>query len=387
MNIIESVEAIHEELIKHRRHIHSNPELSFKEFKTSEYIKSVLSDLEIENKIIAETGVVGLIGSGDKCVALRADMDALPIQEETGLSYSSGKDGIMHACGHDMHVAMLLGAAKILKENESELDGTVKLIFQPGEEKLPGGAKILIEEGVLDNPTPQAVFGQHIYPEAPTGTISIAPGFIMAAPDELYWTIHGKGGHAAQPHHNNDAILAASNLVVFLKSMLTKYKNPVSHGILSVTAIHGGNATNVFPDEVKLMGTFRSFDENWRVFMHEEIRKRSQEICHLYNTECTVEILKGYPPVFNTPEKVDFIRDIAAGLLGTESVLNFEPKMWGEDFAYYAQKVPAAFWFLGVRQRDKNHIPALHNAKLAPDEEALIYGTVLFVETAMRLFK
>jgi len=387
MNTLESVKAVHEEMVFHRRHLHQNPELSFKEFETHKYIRNTLSDYGIENYSIGETGVVGLIGMGEKCIALRADIDALPISEETGLPFCSKNEGVMHACGHDMHTAMLLGAAKILKKNEDKLNGIVKLIFQPGEEKTPGGASILIKEGVLVNPKPEAVFGQHIYPDAPVGTISVAPGYIMAAPDELYWTISGKGGHAAQPHLNNDVIISASQLVIYLQSLITKFRNPVSPGLLSVTAIHGGSAPNVFPDEVKLMGTLRSFDNNWREKMHSLIVEKSKEICKLYGTECEVRIEKGYPAVFNNEATTSFIQKTAKDIFGDKSVLEFEPKMWGEDFGYYAKEIPSTFWFLGVRPVDTPYMPGLHNSKMSPDEEAMVYGTAMFVEAAMRYLK
>ena len=387
MKTLESAKALHDEIIVHRRHLHANPELSFKEYNTSKYIKSVLDDLGIENKTIGETGIVGLIGMGNKCIALRADIDALPITEETGLPYCSKNEGVMHACGHDMHTSMLMGAAKILKDNESKLKGVVKLIFQPGEEKTPGGASVLIKEGVLENPRPEAIFGQHIYPDAPVGTISVAPGYIMAAPDELYWTIRGKGGHAAQPHLNNDVIISASQLVIYLQSLMTKFRNPISPGLLSVTAIHGGSAPNIFPDEIKLMGTLRSFDSNWREKMHKLITEKSQEVCKLYSTECEVKIEDGYPAVYNNEKTTAFIQSTAKDILGDKSVLEFEPKMWGEDFGFYAKEIPSTFWFLGVRPTNIIEMPGLHNSKMAPDEGALVYGTAMFVETAMSRLK
>ncbi|MFH1049796.1 MAG: M20 family metallopeptidase [bacterium] len=387
MNTLESIKAINDEIILHRRHLHANPELSFKEYETSEYIRSVLNDLGIENETIGQTGVVGLIGMGEKCIALRADIDALPIQEETGLPFCSKNVGVMHACGHDMHTAMLLGAAKILKENEDKLNGIVKLIFQPGEEKVPGGASVLIKEGILENPKPEAVFGQHIYPDASVGTISVVPGFIMAAPDEIYWTIRGKGGHAAQPHLNSDVMISASQLVIYLQSLITKFKNPVSPGLLSVTAIHGGSAPNIFPDEVKLMGTLRSFDSNWRKQMHNMIVEKSSEICKLYGTECEVKIECGYPAVFNNEKTTAFIQSTAKDIFGEKAVLEFEPKMWGEDFGFYAKEIPSTFWFLGVRPGNEKVMPGLHNSKMSPDEEAMVYGTAMSVEAGMRFLK
>ena len=382
MNLKEEIKQLQDEIIQFRRHIHANPELSFQEFKTTEFIKSVLNKYGIENYSITETGVIGIIGKGEKCVALRADIDALPINEETGLDFCSMNDGIMHACGHDMHTAMLLAAAIILKKHEPELSGTVKLIFQPAEEKIPGGAKIMIDNGVLENPAPSAVFGQHIYPETESGTISLADGLIMASADELYWTIKTKSGHAAQPHLCNDVILASSQLVVYLQSLMTKFRDPLNPGVLSVTSMHGGSATNVYPDELKMMGTFRSYNNDWRMEMHKLIESKSKEVCAFYNTECEVEIKKGYVPVINDKNTTEFAKQTAINLFGEDKVLEFIPKMWGEDFGYYSQKVPSTFWFLGVKPKDKD-IPGLHNSKMIPEEEAMLSGTEMMVKVAI----
>ncbi|TAL70670.1 MAG: amidohydrolase [Bacteroidetes bacterium] len=381
--ILAQSKSMFDELIQIRRHIHQNPELSFKEFLTAEFIRDNLRKVGIEYKTIAETGTVALIGKGEKCVALRADIDALPINEETNLEYASKNKGVMHACGHDMHSTMLLGAARILKGMESELTGTVKIIFQPGEEKLPGGASNLIEEGVLENPKVTAMFAQHIFPEEETGTISVNSCYIMASADELYWTLKGKGTHAAQPHLGNDCIMAASQLVINLQSIVTKYKNPIKPGLLSVTSIQGGSATNAFPDEVKLMGTFRANDEEWRSKMHDEIRRITNETCSLFGIKGELEIVKGYPALYNNPETTEMVNQTAKELLGQDSVKVFEPKLWAEDFAYYAQKIPSTFWFLGIRPKDIKDMPPLHNSKLIPDEKALTIGAAMLAGTAV----
>jgi amidohydrolase len=379
---LQRAKELSDEIKKHRRYLHEMPELSFEEYETSKYVQNYLKTLNIPFKIMAGTGVVALIGKGDDCVALRADMDALPINEETGLEFSSKKPGVMHACGHDFHTSMLMGAAKILKEMEEELDGMVKIIFQPGEEKLPGGASKLIEEGVLENPKVSAVFGQHIYPEEQTGTISLNSGYIMASADELYWTIKGKGTHAAQPHLGNDCIMAGAQLVLNLQSVITKYRNPINPGLLSVTSIHGGSAPNAFPDEVKLMGTFRANDEEWRSKMHDEIRRITKETCSLYGVSGEVNIVKGYPALYNNPGTTEFVKQTAMDLLGKDSLKVFEPKLWAEDFAYYAQKVPSTFWFLGVKPADVKEMPSLHNSGLKPDEDALEIGSALLASVA-----
>ena len=238
--ILSEIQAINSEIIHHRRHLHTYPELSFKEYQTCAFICSVLDNMQIPYQIVAETGIVALIGNGDRCIALRADIDALPMEEETGLDFKSVHPGIMHACGHDAHTAMLLGAAKVLKARETSLQGTVKLIFQPGEEKVPGGASLMVAAGVLENPKPEVIFGQHVYPDAPAGTFLICSGPTMASADELYWTIKGKGAHAAQPHQGIDPIVIAAELILHLQTLITKSRNPLLPGVLGITAIHGG---------------------------------------------------------------------------------------------------------------------------------------------------
>ncbi len=370
-----------------RRHLHKYPELSFQEFKTSEFIQETLADLGIEYKVIASTGVVAHIGKGKKCVALRADIDALPIIEETGLDYCSTVPGVMHACGHDMHSSMLLGAAKMLKEKEKELGGVVKLIFQPGEEKIPGGASILIEEGALENPRPEAIFGQHVFPDAPMGTVLLKDGPIMASADELYWTVTGKSSHGASPHLGKDPIIAAASLITYLQTAINKFRNPLTPGVISVTSIHGGSATNIFPDEVKLMGTLRAYDNDWRAEMHKLIENNSAGVCSLYNCDCEVKIEKGYLPVINHNETTAFAAKNAEMLLGKEKVKEFEPAMWAEDFAYYQEKIPGTFWFLGVKPDGAAEMPGLHNSKFNPDEKALIAGSALLAHIAFEFLE
>jgi amidohydrolase len=385
--ILRKSEELYSKMLNIRRTIHQNPELSFEEYETSKYIKNKLDDLGIENQIIGKTGVVGLIGKGDKCVALRADIDALPIEEETGLDFASQNKGVMHACGHDMHTTMLLAAAEILKEMEDSLNGVVKLIFQPGEEKLPGGASILIEEGVLENPKVDAIFGQHIFPGEQEGTVSLNSGPVMGAPDELYFTVKGKSTHAAQPHLGFDPIVAASNLILHFQDLITKYKDPIEPGVLSITSIKGGNSTNIIPDTVELMGTLRSFDEDWRNKMHKLIYENSELLSKLYGCEIDVTIKKGYPPVINDEELTNLTIDISKEIVGEVNTLEFVPKMWGEDFAFYGKNIPATFWFVGVRPSELDDMPALHNSKLSPSEKAMPIGTAMLVNSAINYLK
>ena len=385
--ILEKSKALFPKMQKIRREIHSNPELSFEEYQTCKYIQDRLNELGIENKVIGKTGVVATIGYGDNCVGLRADIDALPIQEETGLEFASKNDGIMHACGHDMHTTMLIGAAEILKGIEDELGGIVKLIFQPGEEKLPGGASVLIEEGVLENPKVNAIFGQHIYPGESEGIVSLNSGPVMGAPDELYFTIKGKSTHAAQPQLGHDPIVAASQLIIHFQTLMTKYKDPIEAGVLSITSIKGGNATNIIPDEVKLMGTLRSFNENWREQMHKLIEENSIALCAMYGCEIEVDIKKGYPPVINDEKLTDLTRKNSVNIVGSESTIEFLPKMWGEDFAYYGKNIPSTFWFTGVRPLGQDEMPALHNSKLSPSENGMPIGTAMLVSAAINYLK
>ncbi|MBM2815555.1 MAG: Amidohydrolase [Ignavibacteria bacterium] len=376
-----------EKLIRYRRHIHAEPELSFNETNTSAYVRSVLDELKIPNQVLCGTAVIGQIGDSGKCVALRADMDALQIEEETGLEFASKNPSAMHACGHDMHTAMLLGAAEILSANKSQLNGTVKFIFQHAEEKLPGGAKALIEHGVLENPEVSAVFGQHVNPFGEVGSISLNSGPILASADELYWTITGKGCHAAQPHLGSDPILAASGLIQALHVLVIKEHNPLAPVVLSVTSIHGGTATNIFPDTVQLMGTLRTFNEEIRAELHEKLQKFSSDYCALFGTKSNLRIEKGYPPLVNAHSLTDFISSVASEVLGSGSVEVLEPKMWAEDFAYYAKEVPSVFWFLGVRPKNMLEMPPLHNSRFAPDESALPVGAAMLASAAMEFLK
>jgi amidohydrolase len=370
-------------IIEDRRHLHRNPELSFQEYETCAYISKRLKSMNIEHSIIAQTGIVAHIGKGDRCIALRADIDALPIEEDTNLEFASCKPGIMHACGHDAHTAMLLGAASILKEQESSLNGVVKLIFQPGEEKVPGGASIMVAEGVLENPKPEAIFGQHVYPDAPCGEIQISIGPTMASADELYITIHGKGAHAAQPHQGIDPILIASELILHLQSLVTKMRNPLLPGLLGITSIHGGSATNIIPDSVELKGTLRSFDPEWRELAICKIQEHTEQLCALHGAHCEVTILRGYPAVNNHEGAARFAIKTAQSLIGDAQVTDFEPKMWGEDFAFYGQHIPAAFWMLGVRPHHQMSMPGLHNAQFTPDEQALPIGAAMMAKSAI----
>jgi len=365
-----------------RRHLHSNPELSFNEFQTALYIQQVLTGLNIHWKPCAATGTVAQIGTGQPCVAIRADIDALPIPEETGLAFTSTNLGVMHACGHDMHTAMALEAARLLKLAESELRGTVLVIFQPGEEKTPGGASLMIADGAFAEAQPAFIFGQHVDPSASVGTASFVDGPMMAAADEIFVSISGSGAHAAQPQLGRDPIVAAAGLVQHLQTLVTRRRDPLLAGVLSITSIHGGTATNIIPEQVALQGTLRSFDQEWREFAWAWLEGNIPAFCALHGCSAVVNISKGYPPLVNHPDAVRIARSAASSLPAT--VADFTPKMWAEDFSYYGAVAPSCFWMLGVRPSDVGHIPGLHHPRFNPDESAMVLGTQLLVHTATR---
>lgn len=365
-----------------RRHLHQYPELSFQEVETSAFIQRHLTGLSIDYTVIAGTGVLARIGKGDRCVALRADIDALPITEETGLEFASRTDGVMHACGHDTHATMLLAAAQMLKEQESLLGGVVKLLFQPGEEKAPGGASMMIAEGALADPAPSVIFGQHINPDSPVGEVSFVSGPMMASADELYWTITGAGSHAAQPHRGKDPIFAAAGLIHHLQSFITRVRNPLEPAVISITSIHGGSATNIIPDLVELKGTLRAFSAIVREEAWSFLEEQTKQYCSLHGCEGSIHILKGYPPLINDEKATEFARSAAVKAFGEHRVATFEPKMWAEDFSFYSQHIPACFWMLGGLPMGSGSMPGLHNPKFSPDETAMITGSALLASVA-----
>jgi amidohydrolase len=365
------------EFIGIRHHLHAHPELSYQEFETSIFVQKKLTEWNIPFEIKAATGVVGLINGrhpGKRVVALRADMDALPIKEENKVPYKSLKEGVMHACGHDVHTTILLGAARILGELKEEWEGTVKLIFQPGEERNPGGASLLIKEGVLENPKPAAIFGLHVHPGLETGRLSFRGGRVMASADELYMTIRGKGGHAATPHTTVDTVLVASHLIVALQQIISRNKNPFYPSVLSITSVQGGYTTNVIPSEVKLMGTFRAMDETWRFQAHELIRKLATELVHSMGAEIDLHIDVGYPVVYNNEQLNTLAIGKAAEFMGEENVLQTEVRMGSEDFGYYTQQIPGCFFRLGVMNIEKGIVSGVHTPTFNIDEAAIETG-------------
>ena len=360
-----------------RHHLHAHPELSYQEFQTSAFVQEQLAKTGIAFEVMAGTGVVGMIrgkNAGSRVIASRADMDALPIKEENDVPYKSQHEGIMHACGHDVHTTVLLGAARILQELKNEWEGSVKLIFQPGEEKNPGGASLMIKEGVLKNPEPQAIFGLHVHPGLETGKLSFRSGMVMASADELYITIKGKGGHAAAPHLTVDTILVASHLIVSLQQIISRNRNPLSPSVLSITSVQGGHTTNVIPSEVKLMGTFRAMDEEWRFRAHELIRKQATELVHSMGAEIDLHIDVGYPMVYNNEALDRVARAEARQYLDPERVLETEVRMGAEDFGYYTRQIPGCFYRLGVMNVEKGITAGVHTPKFNIDEAAIEIG-------------
>lgn len=365
------------EFIEVRHHLHAHPELSYQEFETSKFIQSKLKEFGIPFEVKATTGVVGLIkgkNPDSRVFAIRADIDALPILEENDVPYRSTKKGIMHACGHDVHTTCLLGAAKILHELKDEWQGTIKLIFQPGEEKNPGGASYMIKEGVLENPKPSGIVAMHVHTGMPVGKTSFRSGKVMASADELYFTIKGKGGHAAAPHLCVDPILIASHLIIALQQVVSRNSNPFNPTVLSITSIQGGATTNVIPNEVKLMGTFRAMDEGWRAEAHNLIEKISRELVHSMGGEIDVNIDKGYPAVINNEKLNDIVSTAAKEFLGEENVEETELRMGAEDFGYYAQQIPACFYRVGVMNKEKGITSGVHTPTFNIDENAIEVG-------------
>lgn len=365
------------EFLEVRHHLHANPELSFQEFETSKFVQGKLNEFGIPFELKATTGVVGLIKGKNpdkRVIALRADMDALPIKEENDIPYKSKKEGLMHACGHDVHTTCLLGAAKILNELKDEWEGTVKLIFQPGEEKNPGGASLMIKDGVLENPRPQAILALHVNTILEAGQLSFRSGKVMASADELYFTIKGKGGHAASPHLTVDPILISSHLIIALQQLVSRNNNPFNPSVLSITSFNAGNTTNVIPNEVKLMGTFRAMDEEWRFKAHDLIQKVTTDLVKSMGGEVDLRIDVGYPCVMNN----DLLNKAAwkkgEEYLGKENVTETELRMGAEDFGYYAQEIPACFYRLGTMNKAKGITAGVHTPFFNIDESAIEVG-------------
>ena len=389
--LIESVKQFtksnHEKVVSWRRHIHQNPELSFSEFETTLYIEQQLQAIGVTNiKRITETGLVALIDgphSSGEAIALRADIDALPIFEANDISYCSKNNGVMHACGHDCHAASLLGAANVIWNHRNLLKRPVKLIFQPGEEKMPGGASKMIEKGVLTNPKVSDIVGQHVFPALKTGQIGLRSGMYMASCDEIYITVTGKGGHGALPNAVIDPILISSHIVIALQQLVSRRAVPGNPTVLSIGKIEGLGATNVIPNEVKMEGTFRAMNETWRKQAHQELTQMVIQMAQSMGASAEVNIVKGYPFLQNHPELTLFIHQLASEYVGPENVIDLDIWMGAEDFSYYSQEVPACFYRFGTNNPTNEYSSPVHTTTFNIDESALLTSVGFMAYTAL----
>ena len=373
-------------IINIRRELHEHPELMYEEFKTSELIRRELDKLDIPYKHpIAETGVLASIGNGNgPCVALRADMDALPIHEETDVPFRSKIDGKMHACGHDCHVSMLLGAAKLLKEKENKINGTVKLLFQPAEEGGAGG-KLMREEGALKDPAVERIFGLHVWPQMPSGQIGSREGTFLAATSSLSLTVKGVGGHAAVPQLTKDPVLTSARIITNLQSIISRELDPLDSGVVSITVIHGGNASNVIPSDVNVKGTLRSLTMDGLKELQKRVKEIAEGIAQTHGCEAIVEYVgNDYPPTVNDSDMWKFAKKVGIELLGNENVSDLDAVMGGEDFAYYTEKVKGCFVVLGMNNPDIDATYSVHHPMFKADEDALHIGTALHTIFALK---
>jgi amidohydrolase len=371
-----------------RHTIHANPELSFEEFRTAELISQKLTAWGIRHQTgIVGTGIIAWVEGNNptaRCIALRSELDALPIQELNETGYTSKNAGAMHACGHDVHTSCLLGAARILQDLRAEWEGTIMLIFQPGEEKNPGGASLMIAAGVLENPRPNAIFALHVYPHLPTGTVGFRAGQYMASADEIYITIEGKGGHAALPHLTIDPITIAATLITTLQQIVSRKSNPLIPSVLTFGKISGGHTTNVIPDIVELEGTFRTMDETWRYQAHEWLKKMVTNTCEALGATAKIEISVGYPSLFNHPELTASAEEWSKEYLGADHVKTLNLRMTADDFSYYSQYMPSCYFRLGTNRNDEQFTIPVHNAKFDIDENAMKTGMGLMAWLAIQ---
>jgi amidohydrolase len=376
------------DIITYRRHLHAHPELSFEEFKTVEFVMDKLTEFGLKpEKGIGGTGVVALIqgkNADGQVIALRADLDALPITEQNDVSYKSTNPGVMHACGHDVHTSSLLGAARILNDIKGHFQGTVKLIFQPGEEKIPGGASLMIRDGVLENPRPGSILGQHVMSQLPAGKVGFKPGIYMASADEIYIKVTGKGGHGAMPDNNIDPVIVTAHILVAMQQIVSRYANPKIPTVLSFGKVEANGATNIIPDEVYVEGTFRTLDEEWRYKAHERMRSMAESIARGMGADIEFTILNGYPSLFNEEKLTEKTKKYAMEYMREENVTDLDIWMAAEDFAYFSQKVDSCFYRLGVRNEKKGIGSNVHTPTFNVDESVLEIGSGLMAWLAYK---
>jgi len=382
--IKKDIENLSSQLLLWRRDLHRRPEVAFKEHQTSAYLRDFFKKMKLPVKKLAQTGLrVDLDGrAGGKTVALRADMDALPLHEEGEKEYLSLNPGATHACAHDAHMAILMGTARLLWERRRNFKGRVVFLLQPAEELPPGGAKSMIEEGALEGV--EAIFGLHLWQSLPTGHIGIVKGPMMAQSDNFRIMVRGKGGHGSMPQMTVDPILVASNLVVNLQTIVSRNVDPLKPAVLSFGTIHGGTIYNIIPEEIRLTGTVRTFDPSLQALIQKRLREITEGTAKTFGASAELEYEVGYPPLVNDPDSVDFVLKVARKTLGKKSIVAFNPVMGGEDFAYYLQKVPGAFLFFGAG--DGTQFPH-HHPGFDIDEKALPRATLLMTTLALEYLK
>lgn len=390
--IQELARRFHTDTVACRRHLHAHPELSFQEVETGRYVAAQLAALGVGHQHgVADNGVVALIKGKNprkRTIALRADMDALPILEANNVPYKSKNEGVMHACGHDAHTASLLGTVRILQELRESFEGTVKCIFQPGEEKLPGGASLMIAAGVLENPRPASIFGQHVHPPLEAGMIGLKPGIYMASADEIYVTVKGRGGHGAMPQECIDPVAVTAQIIVALQQLVSRYADPAVPTVLTFGKINStGGATNIIPNEVKLVGTFRTMHEKWRTEAHKRMKKIAESVAKGYGAACNFHILKGYPVLVNHEALTQRTKQWAIEFLGKNKVVDLPLRMTAEDFAYFTQVMPACFYRLGTGNPSKGITSPIHTETFDIDEAALETGMGLMAWLALKELK
>lgn len=390
-NLHTEIDEILPGLIADRRYLHENPELGCEEFITSAFVIDRLTSLGVEDirTGINVTGVTGLIHGtkpsvGDARVLLvRADMDALPIHEENDVDYRSAIDGKMHACGHDAHTAIQLGLARVLTERRSEFSGTVKLLFQPSEERGPGGARMMIEEGVLEQPNVDACLALHMAQDLPVGTISIREGAALAASDRFSVTIQGKGGHAAHPNHAVDPVVVGAHLITALQTIVSRNVDPIQPAVITVGSLHAGEAANVIPDTAHVLGTVRTLDSDVQALIVRRIEEVATGVCAAIGATATFEYTYGVPATINAPEMAQLIQATAAEVVGEDRVVSPDPSMGGEDFSYFLQARPGAMFMVGSNNPEKGLIWGHHHPKFDIDEESLAVGLETMARSAM----
>ena len=390
--LLENAQDIRAWIIDLRREIHRRPELSYHENETASFIATHLAELGLEvTEGVGGNGVIGLLrgSSPGKTVALRADIDALPINERNDIPYKSIFNGRMHACGHDGHTAILLGAAKLLTSLKGNLHGNVKFFFQPAEESPPeGGAKGMIADKALENPDVDAVFGLHIWPDLPSGYVGLMAGPIMAAPDRMSIAIKGEGGHGAAPHQSHDTIVTSARVILALQTLVSRKINPLKPAVLSICKMNAGSAYNILPDVVRLEGTTRYFDNDTGAFIEDQIQHIIETICASSGCSYELNYQYGYPPTVNNPEMTALVEQAAGQVLGEQQVIRLEePSMTGEDFSYFLQEKPGCFFWLGTRNTEKDIVHPLHSARFQIDEDILPLGTSVMTNIVLKFLR